>query len=525
MVCATNHVSFAEEANPSFSHQIPLVMKKALIISCMLFLSGSLLDAQTWEEKVQTQEQRVQQQMKTQEQRVEKDFAEQVSRVWETMDLETPPTPPNLTPLTPKTYTQGTTSPAEEQIVVVATPDETSVAKSAQPMRVPAHHSDAPIANVEQKLALLGRGVTAKYFGQPIAFRYDKDMRFSVGYDISEHRISEVWKRLERTEYNLLIHQLRRHQKNLQLNDWGYCMLVNTAAHQLYPSDKNARTLFNWFILSQSGYIATVSYERSRVFLLMPSMQTLYGKTFLRGKNQKMYVLDLDGGEPQVRRAKVFSNKHPYATRVLDLRMSNEPQINQELGKRVVSFKYNQQLHHVPITVNRSLAKFYKTYPFVDLKVYMQTPLSEPARMTMVDSLRQLTRNLQPAQGRTLEEEKVNFLLQFVQHAFPYKSDRDQFGKERYLFADEMLYYPYSDCEDRSVLFAHLVKEIVGLKVVGLLYEGHAATAVRFNKYVKGDYVTYRGNRYTVCDPTYINASYGKTLPDVRGQMAKVVDF
>ena len=40
------------------------------------------------------------------------------------------------------------------------------------------------------------------------------------------------------------------------------------------------------------------------------------------------------------------------------------------------------------------------------------------------------------------EDEKVNFLLAFVQKAFAYKTDEEQFGHERYFFVEESLYFP-----------------------------------------------------------------------------------
>jgi len=144
----------------------------------------------------------------------------------------------------------------------------------------------------------------------------------------------------------------------------------------------------------------------------------------------------------------------------------------------------------------------------------------------MVASLKRIVDELEPQKNRrSKQEEQVHFLLRFVQNAFAYKSDAHQFGGERYLFADETLFYPYSDCEDRSVLFAWLVRELVGLEVVGVMYPGHAATAVTFNRNVPGDYIMYRGKKFTLCDPTYVNATYGMILPEVRHSRARVVDF
>lgn len=498
-------------------------MKKAFIISISISITLLTLPAQDWQNKVKAQENRVQHEMNTQQQRVDAEFARQMDRVWKDMELEAAPAPPTLTPLTPKTYTH-TTQPAEDQhIIVIPEPDQ-AVAKTVAPRTV-APRTVPAAPDLSEPVEQSGRSITANFYGQSVGLWVDPAMKFRLERPINEHRIAESWQRLKRTNYQNLITQLNRYAARLQLNDWGYCQLVNKAAYQLYPSDKNARTIFSWFVLSHAGYVATVSYERDKVYLLMPSKQRLYGLTFLRGKEHKLYVLDLDGNEQAVRRAKVFPNKYPQATKVLDFEIHQEPQMHQKVGTRVVHFTYQKQRYHIPIQVNRGLAEFYKTYPFVDLYVYMRAPLSAPARTSLVDSLKRIAWRLKPTNGRTREEEMVNFLLRFVQHAFPYKSDHDQFGRERYLFADEMLYYPYSDCEDRSVLFSYLVREITGLKVVGLLYEGHAATAVRFKGKVEGDYVMYRGSRYTVCDPTYINATYGKTLPDVQGQMARVIDF
>ena len=75
----------------------------------------------------------------------------------------------------------------------------------------------------------------------------------------------------------------------------------------------------------------------------------------------------------------------------------------------------------------------------------------------------------------------VNVLLRFVQTGFSYLTDSEQFGREKFMFPEETLSYPYSDCEDRSFLFAYLVSSLLGLDVIGLDYPGHVATAVKFS--------------------------------------------
>ena len=114
-------------------------------------------------------------------------------------------------------------------------------------------------------------------------------------------------------------------------------------------------------------------------------------------------------------------------------------------------------------------------------------------------------------------------LLNFVQTAFVYEYDDKVWGDDRAFFAEETLYYPYADCEDRSILFSRLVRDLLGLKVVLVYYPGHLATAVHFTDHVTGDYIQLNGQRFTVCDPTYIGAPVGATMPSMDNGEAKVI--
>ena len=141
------------------------------------------------------------------------------------------------------------------------------------------------------------------------------------------------------------------------------------------------------------------------------------------------------------------------------------------------------------------------------------------------ESVDSLERSLKHLVTNKSEVESVNILLRFVQTAFDYKVDQEQFGKEKPMFIEETLYYPYSDCEDRAVLFAYLVRSILGLDVVGLRYDGHIATAVKFKDQVYGDAVVYSGEKYIICDPTYMYADAGKCLPNFQEKVPKIISI
>ena len=149
--------------------------------------------------------------------------------------------------------------------------------------------------------------------------------------------------------------------------------------------------------------------------------------------------------------------------------------------------------------------------------MYANTPLSISVKKKLYP---QLTQILEQLDSVTMA---ADWLLYWVQTAFVYEYDDKVWGRDRAFFAEETLYYPYCDCEDRSILFSRLVRDLLGLDVVLVFYPGHLATAVAFNTPVDGDYIDIGGKRYTICDPTYIGAPIGETMPDMDNQTAKVI--
>ena len=99
------------------------------------------------------------------------------------------------------------------------------------------------------------------------------------------------------------------------------------------------------------------------------------------------------------------------------------------------------------------------------------------------------------------QKKAIDYLMQFTRHAFMYKNDQNNFGKEKRLSPEQTLLYQYSDCDDRAALFFYLVKEIYNLPMIVMVYPAHVTIAVKLDKPV-GDPILYKGNKYSVCEPT-----------------------
>ncbi len=363
-----------------------------------------------------------------------------------------------------------------------------------------------------------GKTEEIEYFDMPLKVTVDDG--FYSGFDgaVDNEGIGAHWQRLSNLKYEPLLMQVQFLKEQMELNDWGYGRLLHAIATQLYPKSKNDRNLFLWFMLSKSGYAARIGYHDGLVFLLLPSENTIYGQRFFNIDGTRYYLLSFDDSPATVQSLFTYDGDYPGATAPFGLGVRNLPLLAERTSQRQVAFRYGGKMFEFDVQYNRSLVSFFEHYPLTDMPVYFGAPISAAASRSLVAGLKPIIK------GKT-ELEAVNILLRFVQTAFPYKTDGDQFGREKYLFAEETLFYPYSDCEDRSVLFAYLVHQLLGLDVIGLNYPGHIATAVAFSSPVDGEHLVHGNRNFVICDPTYINATAGMTMPAVAQVRPEVIEL
>lgn len=119
----------------------------------------------------------------------------------------------------------------------------------------------------------------------------------------------------------------------------------------------------------------------------------------------------------------------------------------------------------------------------------------------------------------------VDKLLHFVQYAFPYATDDEQHGFEKPYFFEELLYYPKCDCEDRSVFYAYLLREVLGVENHLIHFPGHECVAVCLGRTLHGDGYMYKGKQFYISDPTYMGASTGMCMPDYRSTNPQVEEW
>ena len=385
----------------------------------------------------------------------------------------------------------------------------------AKPQTTPVKPQPKPKAKPAMQSSL------QKEFYPSVAINYcntklyiDASMKGVINITSSQEcAVADGYEALCRSNYKPLIANCQQAQKDFRLNDWGVFLFVKTAAEALC-NDENSCIVMQQFLLNELGYRAKMARrgDRNQLLLFVATDCMVYGHPYFTKEGLNYY--NINGTEACT--FYMCNQDSKKAKTPVAMRLNNVPALN----SGVVSRQRTNKAGNVSVSVNvsKSLMDFYASMPQCDYGVYAKAPVAGSLAQEVLGTLRPLV------QGKS-EVDAANLLLNFVQTGFKYATDEEQFGFEKPFFVEELFYYPACDCEDRSVLFGWLVRELLGLDVVYLDYPNHIATAVQFKGDVKGDFLTVDGKRYTVCDPTYIGASIGMTMPNLRSAGVSILRY
>ncbi|WP_163629089.1 hypothetical protein [Paludibacter sp. 221] len=350
-----------------------------------------------------------------------------------------------------------------------------------------------------------------KFYNTECTVNWHNSRQFALK-NLTEEEIAKTWVKLSDSSLDNTIADCLVLREQLDLCDWAYIQLIKDMSESFYNSAaSNEATLLQMYILTQSGYKVRIARSNNRLLLLLPSEHTLYGYSYISIDNEKYFVLDKSFRG----NLEICTVTYPNEKR-MSLQMDKLPKLDAIPTKeRYFASKHYPEIK-TNICTNQNLIDFYNDYPISHWSFYAKASLSETIKNELYPVLRNAIK------GKS-KKDAANMLINFVQTAFEYQTDEEQFGYERPLFPDETFFYPYSDCEDRAILYAVLVKDLLGLEVVLLHYPAHLATAVCFNDNTAGDYLIIDDERFLVCDPTYIGASVGQAMPKYKNVKMNII--
>lgn len=342
-------------------------------------------------------------------------------------------------------------------------------------------------------------------YGTSCMVRLDKSLKFKLK-EVSENAVADAWLHLSSEKSDALVDDCFDLRDELQLGDWAYYCLLRDLSDKFLGKNTDESTLMQVYLMAQSGYKVRIGHKNGRLVALMPFDGVVFERSYIRFQGTSYYIMGQKEGGTTYMFNKVFSENE----RILLLRMPCPPKFafKPSESKTFTAKRYPELT--VTLSTNMNLMDFYEEYPFCEWTNYSWAGLSEELKAKLYPMLRK------GIEGKS-QIEAANRIINFVQTAFEYKTDQDQFGYERSLFGDESFFYPFSDCEDRSILFSTLIHDLLGLDVVLLLYPTHLATAVHYTEPLKGCHFEYEGKTFYISDPTYIGANVGMCAPKFIG--------
>lgn len=373
-----------------------------------------------------------------------------------------------------------------------------------------------PISPIYENDKVEEKNFSFSYMGTTCEVRLPKDLNIRMS-GCESCMIATIWKQLATNAMDNTIRDFLALRLKMQLCDWAYLNLIDTFA-KAFCGHGNEAVIMAAFIYSQSGYKMRLGRDCEKLYLLYGSKHGIYEKGYIVIEGINYYPLD-----DKVERMEISDFSFPQE-QSMSLYIENAQKFTiRPSAKRKLA---SEQYHDVTIDsqVNLNLIQFYNTYPSSEVngnfmtrwKMYADTPMNESVSQMLYPDIKNKIEGLSDVQA-------VNQILNWVQTAFQYEYDDKVWGHDRAFFAEETLYYPYCDCEDRAILFTRLVRDLLGLKCILVYYPGHLASAVCLKQQVNGDYISLDGDVYTICDPTYIGAPVGITMPEMDNRSAKVI--
>lgn len=315
---------------------------------------------------------------------------------------------------------------------------------------------------------------------------------------------------------------LLKQATEMKLNDAGLYLMTLTLSEHIYPRHTNEARLLAAVLMQRAGFRVQAVIQNNQTALLVNTRQALFGIPALGregawGENWYLWQGNVEEGES----GPVLAPEPGELAllKPLDLNLYEFPEIPGEsiTRKLIYSDGVTKTQDTFFTELNLGAIRFLAALPQMSPEVYFNAVVSPGVASTLVQ---QLKARVAPMRSY----EALGWLLRFVQNAFPYQTDETQFGGEKAMFLEEAFVFPYTDCEDRSVLFGVLVKEVLGRNIIGLDFPGHMAVGVATpRREARGARLVYRGNIYMACDPSYKRALPGSLSENILRQTPKAI--
>jgi hypothetical protein len=343
-------------------------------------------------------------------------------------------------------------------------------------------------------------------YGHEVEIQFCAPIANSSNLLVKEN-ITEQIKQFEATDLSNLIIQMDNYSSEFGMDDMAYLLFTQKVGRAIFGSNQNTK-IFEYTLLKRKGYKILMGYSSDEI--------TVYGYLDFKVLNgtyvtyQGLVYTDLTFDQ-NLEPCQEQLLENPVGGRAIIINENRAPFYNALEKKYNLRFDFESTTYYYKGIINQSLAAYYRELPDIEFgPIYLNYQLSDKAKNCLVNDIKSDIEGMWPMQ-------QIDFLLSFAQQAIPYKKDIEAIGKEKFAFPEEVLSNNFADCEDKSVLFAYLVKEIYKRQTVALIYfqEHHLNVAVAINS-KDGYSFVYNNQKYIVCEPSGIGFVPGENAYDLK---------
>ena len=418
--------------------------------------------------------------------------------------------------------TKSKSKPAERK-PVAAKVEEVIKAEPVIPQPKP----QIPVEPREEKA---NNYMTFNVFGTECKVRIGDNCRYKLP-NVSSTAVADAIEHVfPGQQFENMLYDCLQERKRHGFSDWAYYQMLLMLTVKFY-GDTNEAVLAQAYLYSQSGYKMRLAHTSDKLYMLAATRHFIFNKQYFMLDGDSYFLLS----DNKVDQLGICNASFPKESSLSLQITASQLLADNPTMQRTITSRYNEDFSFT-ISSNKNYIDFFETYPSSTVDnnfmsrwaMYANTPLEKGIKDQLYPPMKQKLQGLS-------QQEAVQQLLWWLHgeidtegqikkaDCFLYNYDENVWGCDRAFFGEETLFYPYCDCEDRSVLLSHLVRDLLNLDVVLVHYPGHLAMAVNFTEPVNGDHVMLNGQKFIICDPTYIGGRVGDTMEGMEDQPITVI--
>lgn len=359
-------------------------------------------------------------------------------------------------------------------------------------------------------LAVNKQSAVFNFYGNTVWVHYDEALKnFSFSESgITRQYLDQKLAELDKTGLKATIDELYTKGKEFSLDGLGFLQLLKKFTQYVFPEKNFAfKKTVVWYGLRYKKYDAILlgneayfnlfiqtDYEADTGFRIVNE-----GKQYISATNEKLISRRIHIYTPAL-----FNDS---AKTTIDFDPFNTPKLGSATTSKSRSFEYKNQHFIFNGRYNKNLVDYLNELPGFKIGSYMYVfQPSKEAEQSIDDSMSVWLK------GKSYKD-KLDFMLNFVQNAFPYKADGDYRTREKRNFIEQTLADEFVDCEDKAAMFCYLAQKYLFVETV-LLYSKekvHVCSAIEMPENSPGYTFKRLGKPYLVCEPAFQGYKAGET--------------